>query len=214
MRRRGRDGAERLLALATAGLPARRAEWGAAMRAELASIDDTNARLRFARGASAAAFSEGFGIRIVLASGAAVIVAGMALTASRVQLQDGGPGVLAVTVPAPAVALLAVAFLAARATRSFRFGMETGMLALAGSLAAVFCVLAVEGQVWMQRFGVFMLDGDPPRHPVGAADVVLDLFSTGMWVGHLVFWFPWTVIGAALGARLGARRNPAEAAIR
>ena len=41
---RGRDGAERLLGLATVGLPPARQEWGTAMQAELASIDDPSAR--------------------------------------------------------------------------------------------------------------------------------------------------------------------------
>ncbi|HEY5785790.1 MAG TPA: hypothetical protein VIT65_13530 [Microlunatus sp.] len=205
---RVRDRAEWLLGVATTGLPARRAEWGAAMRAELAAIDDHRARRRFACSASAAAIGGGYGIYLTLAAGAAAIVGGAALTASRVQLQDGGPGVLGVTVPVPAVPLLLVAFLAARSSRSFRFGVATGMLALVASLGAVFTVLAVEGPVWMGRYGVFMLDADPPRHAVGSAEIVLDLFSTGMWLGHVAFWLPGLLVGAALGARLGSRRGP------
>lgn len=209
---RSRDGAERLLSVATAGLPARRAEWGAAMRAELAAIDEARARRRFARSASAAAFGHGYGLCLTLAAGAAVIVVGAALTASRMQLPEGGPGVLAVTVPVPAVPLVLVAFLAAHSTRSIRFGLMTGMLALVASLGAVFAVLAVEGPVWMERRGVFMLDGDPPRHAVGSAEITFDLFSTGMWIGHVLFWLPWPVLGAALGARLGFRRTSTAAA--
>ena len=48
MSRRPQDGAERLLDLATAGLPAHRRAWGAAMRGELAAIDDPAVRRRFA----------------------------------------------------------------------------------------------------------------------------------------------------------------------
>ena len=33
------------------------------------------------------------------------------------------------------------------------------------------------------------------------ADFDLDLFTTGMWLGHLIVWLPWAAIGAALGAR-------------
>lgn len=62
---------------------------------------------------------------------------------------------------------------------------------MVASLTAVFAVLAVEGPVWMERHGVFMLDGDPPRHAVGVTDLVLDLFTTGLWIPHLVFWAPW-----------------------
>jgi hypothetical protein len=211
MSRRRRDLAERLLALATAGLPPRRAEWGAAMRAELAAIDDAEARRRFARSASAAAFGQGLGIRIAVALCTGVAVASVTLVASRMQLDDGSPGILSVTVPVPAILLLAVALVSAGAARSFRIGLETGALALVASFGAVFSVVAVEGLVWMDRHGVFVLDGDPPRHDVGTADVVFDLFSTGMWVGHLIFWLPWLVIGAALGAWIGVRRSVSDA---
>jgi len=207
-----RDGAERLLAVATAGLPAHRAEWGAAMRAELAALDDADARRRFAHSAAAAAIRRGYGICLTLALGAAVIVAGVVLTASRVQLHAVGPGVLPATVVVPAAVLLVVAFLSARTARSFRFGLMTGLMALTASFVAVFGVLAVEGPVWMDRRGVFMLDGDPPRQAVGSAEVMLDLFTTGMWIGHLMFWLPWLLVGAALGARLGSRRGPSTAA--
>jgi hypothetical protein len=57
----------------------------------------------------------------------------------------------------------------------------------------------------MERHGVFVLDADPPRYPVGDVDVLLDIFTTGMWLGHLIFWLPWPVIGAALGASIGRR---------
>jgi hypothetical protein len=88
----------------------------------------------------------------------------------------------------------------ARATRSFRFGLQTGILALAGAFLAVSTVVALEGLVWMRRHGVFVLDGDPPRHAVGTTEVLLDLFTTGMWLGHVLFWLPWLVVGAALGS--------------
>ena len=175
------------------------------MRAELAAIDDPDARRRFARGAAVAAFAQGLGLRIAVASVTGVAVAAITVIASRLQLQAGGPGVLAVTVLVPAVLLLAVALVTARTERSFRMGLETGFLAVVASFLAVASVVAVEGQVWMERHGVFVLDGDPPRHAVGAVDVALDLFTTGMWLGHLIFWLPWPVIGAALGAPHGRR---------
>jgi hypothetical protein len=134
--------------------------------------------------------------------GTGVVVAVGVLIASRVQLQNGGPGVLGVTVFVPAVVLLAVGLVTARVECSFRVGLSTGLLALAASFAAVFSVVAVEGLVWMERHGVFMLDGDPPPHAVGDVEVVMDFVSTGMWLGHLLFWVLWPVVGAALGARL------------
>jgi hypothetical protein len=171
------------------------------MRAELAAIDDPDARRAFARSAAASAFAHGLGICIALALGTAVLVAAIALTASRSQLDEGGPGLLGVTVPLPALLLLVVSFVAAYAARSFRIGLTTGLLALAASFVAVVSVVALEGLAWMDRHGVFVLDADPPRYPVGDVDVLLDIFTTGMWLGHLIFWLPAPFIGAWLGAR-------------
>lgn len=192
---------DRLLALAAAGLPPRHAEWGAAMRAELATIDDAEARRGFARSAARAAFARGFGLRIAFALGAAAIVAAVTLTVSRLQLPDAGPGVLEATVPFPALVLLAVALVSARMAWSMRFGLETGVLALVASFLAVAIVVALEGLAWMDRHGVFVLDADPPRQAASDADVILDLFTTGMWLGHLLFWLPWILLGAWVGAR-------------
>jgi hypothetical protein len=200
------DGAERLLAIATVGLPGDRREWGAAMRAELASIEDPDARRRFARSTARAAFGQGLGIRVGFGLVTGVLVAAVAATASRLQLAEGGPGVLPVTVPVPALLLLLVAAVSAGLTRSFHLGLETGLFALAAGFAALFAVLAVEGQVWMDRHGVFILDGDPPRGVADTADVIFDIFTTGMWVGHVVVWVPSVLIGAALGTVIGGRR--------
>lgn len=205
-----RDGAERLLDLATAGLPAYRAEWGEALRSELASIDDPDARRQFARSAASAAFGRGLGMMIGFGVGAGVLVAAVVLVASRLQLADGGPGLLDVTVSVPAFILLLVSLLSAALARSFRFGLEAGVIALVTSLVALFTVLATEGIVWMNRHGVFLLDGDPPRGVVDTRDIVFNLFSTGMWVGHLVLWVPAVLIGTALGAWIGSRRSPAH----
>ena len=57
----GRDGAERVLALETTGLHGARDRWGAAMRAELASIDEPGQRGRFARSAAGVALRRGTG---------------------------------------------------------------------------------------------------------------------------------------------------------
>lgn len=208
--RRPRDRAERLLARATAGLPSRRQAWGEAMRAELAAIDDLDARKRFARSAAAAAFARGLGLRLALAVGAGAIVAAVSVTVSRLQLDSANPGILSVTVPVPALLVFVVALVAAATGRSFRFGLTTGVLAMAVSFVAVCAVAAIEGLVWMERHGVFVLDGDPPRAPVGDRDVVLDIFTTGMWLGHVAFWLPWPFLGAALGAWIGNRGNSRE----
>lgn len=144
---------------------------------------------------------------VSLALAASVLVGAVVAVTSRLQLPDAGPGVLAVTVPVPALVLLLVAWASAGLTASFRTGLLTGLLALAASFAALVVVLAVEGPVWMDRHGVFMLDGDPPRGPVSTTAVVLDIFSTGMWIGHLLVWASAVLIGAALGAWTGGRRS-------
>lgn len=177
------------------------------MRAELASIDDPLARWRFARSAAAVAFRQGIGLRLAAAALVGTVVAALTVLVSRAQLADGGPGVMLATIPGPVLPLLVAAWVTAHASRSFRFGLETGLLAVATSFVGMAVVLAVEGQVWMARLGVFMLDGDPPKDPLGATTVALNLFATGLWIPHLLWWLPWPVIGAALGAGLAARSN-------
>ncbi|MFN0281197.1 MAG: hypothetical protein ACKVZ6_04430 [Kineosporiaceae bacterium] len=204
---RPRDGAERLLVIATVGLPAHRCEWGAAMRAELASIDGSEARRRFARSAARAVVGQCLGVRLGCGLVTGVLVAAVVVTASRLQLADGGPGVLDATVPVPAFLLMLVALVSAGLTRSFRVGLETGVYALVAGFAGLFAVLAAEGLAWMDRRGVFVLDGDPPRGVVDTADVVFNIFSTGMWAGHVIWWVPGVLIGGALGAAIGRRRG-------
>ena len=170
------------------------------MRAEVAAIEDPDAARRFARSAAMAAFLRGWGVRLGGALMAATLIAAITFAASRLQLPDGGPGVLGVTVPLPALVLLAVTGVTAAITRSFRIGVETGALSLVlgGGPSAV---LAGEGRLWMDRHGVFVLDGDPPKVPVDRSDVVFDLFTSGMWIGHLAFWVPAVLLGAWSGAR-------------
>ncbi len=146
-------------------------------------------------------------IVVILPLAAGIIVAAAVAIASRLQLSEGRPGVLMVTVPVPALVLLLVALAAACTARSFRFGLLTGLWALLASFVALLAVLAVEGPVWMERHGVFMLDGDPPRKSASTVDVVMDIFSTGMWSGHLALWVPAVLMGAALGAWIGGRMS-------
>ncbi len=68
----GHDVPERLLALATAGLRGGRRTWGAAMRAELAAIDNDSERRRFAVGCALTALRTGWtrsGLLVAAASG-------------------------------------------------------------------------------------------------------------------------------------------------
>lgn len=214
MSARVRDGSERLVAIATAGLPGHRTEWGAVMRAELASIDDPGERRRFARSAARAEFSQGLGVTVGLGLVGPVLVAVAAFAASRLQLANGGPGVLEVTVPVPAFILLLVALVSAGRTRSFWTGLTTGIIALTASFVGLSTVLAVEGMVWMDRHGVFVLDGEPPKGPVRTQDVVFTIFSTGMWIGHAILWAPGVLIGAMLGAWIAGWGRSDRAAVR
>jgi hypothetical protein len=199
-----RDAADRRLAIATAGLARSRSPWGRAMRAELAALDDPAERESFSRSVAASAIRAGWLPRVALPFAAALATALVGLLASRSQLPAAGPGLLSVTVPVPALLMLGVALAAAAMTRSFSFGAEVGLSALLAGLVAVFAVTAFEGTIWMRERGVFILDGDPPRSPATDTAVVFDLFTTGMWVGHLIVWVPCLLIGAAVGGRLGA----------
>jgi hypothetical protein len=131
------DGPARLLAAATATLPADRRDWGAAMAAELAQVpvQERAARWRFAAGCARAAIFPPGGTRVavgvagalaVTATGAAAWAAGAALPAGRVFALTfvgllGGLATLAVARsrrarhagPGPAVAGLGLAGVAA-----------------------------------------------------------------------------------------------------
>lgn len=207
-RPQSRDAADRRLALAAAALPPERAEWGEAMRAELAAIDDPRQRRRFARSASIAALTGGLRARLLFVLIAAALASVAVLAASRLQMSDAGPGVLGVVAFAPAIILAALAIGSSWATRSFAAGAVTGLSAWLASLVAVAVVVAVEGMVWMDRHGVFVLDGDPPREPVTTYDVSVDLFTTGMWIVALWCWLPAMLGGAAIGAAIGLRARP------
>jgi hypothetical protein len=125
------DGPGRLLAAATAALPTDRRDWGAAMTAELAQVQDRAARWRFAAGcARAALLPPGGNLTAVAVTGAVAatataataLAAGAALPAGRVFAPSlvgllGGLATLAVARsrrvrragPGPVVAGLALA---------------------------------------------------------------------------------------------------------
>lgn len=198
---------DRALAFAVRGLPRSRQAWGRAMRAEVAAIDDADERRAFARSATAAAFWRGHGVRLLGAFSAGSVVAIGALIASRLQFESAQPGLMAVTVPLPALVVVLVVLAASVAGGSVRLGLETGVLALLASAVAVAIVVAVEGLTWMAAHGVFILDGDPPTGPIVASDVVWDLFTTGLWIGHLVVWVLALGLGAVAGLVVTAMRR-------
>lgn len=113
------------------------------------------------------------------------------------------------TVPVLALVLLLLALMSSSLTRSFRFGLVSGIVAMATGFVALFAVLALEGIVWMDRRGVFILDGDPPEHPVDNTTVVFDIFTTGMWVGHAIVCPFAILLGAAIGTGISGLRRAA-----
>jgi hypothetical protein len=126
--REDRDVAGRLLA-AAATLTGERAssdgeqvDWGAALRAELATITVPRERRRFAVGAAVALLGRPYSRRsLAVAAGVAVAFGAGLVGVSRAGL--GGDGLGSVTMLLPPVVLFATAYLCARATGSLRFGL-------------------------------------------------------------------------------------------
>jgi hypothetical protein len=210
-----RDVAERLLA-AAATLTGERAssdgeqvDWGAALRAELATITVPRERRRFAVGAAVALLGRPHSRRsFVVATAVAVAFGAGALGVSRAGLGDDGLG--SVTMLLPPVMLFAIAYLCARSTRSLRFGLETGVVAALMTLVAVAVVYGVEAAHWYHVApDVAVLDGDHVDFDSTRA-AVLDAVHPVILLVHLVFWSPWPVLGAWAG-REHRRPPPADA---
>jgi hypothetical protein len=201
-----RDVAERLLA-AAATLTGERtssdgaeADWGAALRAELASIAVTRERRRFALGAVVALLGRPHRLgSFLLAAGIAAAFGTGLLAVSRATLGDDGLG--SVTMLLPPVMLFAVGYLCARSRRSLRFGLETGILAAVTTLVAVAVVYGIEAAHWHHLAPqVSVLDGEHVAFDSTRA-AVLDAVHPVILLVHLVLWSPWPVLGAVAGAR-------------
>jgi hypothetical protein len=207
----GADAPARLLALATGGSRGRWDEWGAAMRAELASITASpRERLRFAAGCALTALRRGWGRSpwIVAAAGA-VLFAALTVATSRASLDGSRTGSLwAIIYGPPQITLLLVGFVAAWIGRSMRIGLEHAVAALAGILLGVLAAAIPEGALWAREAGVFLLDGDAPSTPLTATGGALDALKATTLTWGLPHWLPWPVLGAAAGARLRGRIYP------
>ena len=139
----GRDGAERVLALETTSLHGSRDRWGAAMRAELASIDDPVQRGRFARSAAVLAFRRGTGRWPVCSPYSPASARGRGVHAARISFdRPRDRGIIGEPIMGLVVLLLVAAVIAGTLIgRSFRAGLETAVLAW---LAVYVCTVAVE----------------------------------------------------------------------
>jgi hypothetical protein len=201
-----RDVAERLVSAAASvtGEPTSpddaAVDWGAALRAELASITVPRQRRRFALGAAIALLGRPHALRsLLLATGVAVAFGAGLLGVSRAALGDDGLG--SVTFLLPPVMLFAVGYLCVRATGSLRFGIATGVMAALTTLVAVAAVYGIEAAYWYDIApGVSVLDGEPVDFDSPRA-AVLDAMHPVILFVHLVFWLPWPVLGAVAGAR-------------
>jgi hypothetical protein len=204
-----RDVAERLVSAAAAVTGERTSpddaavDWGAALRAELASITVPRERRRFALGAAVALLGRPHRLRsLLLAAGVAVAFGAGLLGVSRATLGDDGLG--SVTMLLPPVLLFSIGYLCVRSTRSLRFGLETAILAALTTLVAVAVVYGVEAAHWYDIApDVSVLDGGHVDFDSTRA-AVLDAVHPIILLVHLVFWSPWPVLGAMAGAR--ARR--------
>ncbi|GEL98003.1 hypothetical protein [Cellulomonas terrae] len=213
VRRAPRDGSARLLSVATAGLAGHRGEWGAAMRAELESIDGPRERRRFARGCAWAALRQGSGrVSTVAVLGTALVFAAGTLVASRVGFGGDGQGILGwVTFGIPQLVLAGVGLWAARSTGSFRVGFETGMSAFLAAVIGYLAVVMPESAYWYHQAGVYVIDGDPPKGGPDATPA-LDPLAPIFLLPVLLLWSPCATIGAEIGVRLSQRRQTASPA--
>jgi hypothetical protein len=199
-----RDVAERLVAAAAAVTGERtspdgeQADWGAAVRAELATITVPRERRRFAVGATVALLGRPHSLRSGLLAACVAVASGAGLLGvSRAGLGEDGLG--SVTMLVPPVMLFTVAYLGARSTRSLRFGLETGILAALTTLVAVAVVYGVEAAHWYHIApDVSVLDGDHVDFDSTRA-AVLDAAHPIILLVHLVFWSPWPILGAWAG---------------
>jgi hypothetical protein len=199
----GADGSARLLALASSGRRGHRDEWGAAMRAELASITGPRReRLRFAVSCAPTALRRGWGRSpwiVALACG--TLFAALTVATSRASLHGNRSGsLLGILFGPPQITLLLVGFVAAWRRCSMRHGLEHAVPALITILAGVLATAMPEGALWAREAGIWILDGDYPSTPLTSGEGAhAALQATLTW--GLLLWLPWPVLGAAAGAR-------------
>ena len=201
---RGPDLPARLAAFATAGRRGPSADWGVAMRAELASIDDPRERRTFALGCAWADLRTGLG-RGPLLTGAVAALAFAIITfvASRVMLSGDRTGLLGVVLlGVPQLLFAAVGLLTARRTGSFRTGLEYGAVVLLAALAGILVVAIPESVRWYDEARVFLLDGDAPANDIPNPTAAIRDALSGLTFFFLLFTTPWPVLGAHLGARV------------
>jgi hypothetical protein len=206
----GADGPARLLALVSSGRHGHRDEWGAAMRAELASITGPQReRLRFAVSCAPTALRRGWGRSPwIVAVACGTLFAALTVATSRLSLDGNRSGsLLGVLFGPPQITLLLVGFVAAWKGCSMRNGLEHAVPALIAILVGVLATAIPEGALWAREAGVLLLDGDYPSTPLTPGEGAHDALQATLTWG-LLLWLPWPVLGAAAGARLRRGATP------
>ncbi len=183
----GRDSAERVLALETTGLHGPRENWGEAMRAELASIEDPTERGRFAHSAGVFALRRGTGMwPVILAvfagAGSAVVV----FAAARMSFdRPRDRGIIGEPLLGLVLLLLVVAVVVGTLMgRSFRAGLETAVLAWVAVSVGTLAVEIPQAIAWFHDDGILLLDG------AGAAGAGVDALGAALQpLTHYAFIF-------------------------
>jgi hypothetical protein len=210
----GADGPARLLALVSSGRRGHRDEWGAAMRAELASITGPRReRLRFAVSCAPIALRRGWGWSPwIVAVACGTLFAALTVATSRLSLHGSRSGsLLGVLFGPPQITLLLVGSVAAWKGCSMRHGLEHAIPALIAILVGVVATAGPEGALWAREAGVFILDGDYPSSSLTSGEGAHEALRATLTWG-LLLWLPWPVLGAAAGARLRGATSSASAA--
>ena len=203
--RRGPDGWDRLLQIATAGLRGGDRAWAAAMRAELANVDERGERRRFALGCTASALRLGLDPAMwLVAIGAAGLAAVGTYAASRASLADGAGGILSAHGSGVAVVVFVATLAIALRHRSFRDGLQGGTLALLAAFVASYAVGISEAVVWAERRAGYLTTGDAV--PPSAQAAVLDLLRPEFVLGNLAYGLQSMLLAAAMGALVARRR--------
>ncbi|MEV4890703.1 hypothetical protein AB0K48_15055 [Nonomuraea sp. NPDC055795] len=190
-----------LLDLATTDMPDHRSPWGAALRAELATIDPPAQRRRFALGGLWTILRTTAPHRAwIPATAVALLIAAGSFAASRWSLAHERGGILDFWLTAPALLLLTLALTTAWRTRSFGSGLRTTAPAALAALTAILAVGIPEALHWASLRAGYLSTGDavPPTWQAAALDVVRPEFLIGM----IAFWTAATIGGAALGTAL------------
>ena len=203
--RGGQDGWERLLQIATAGLRDGDRVWAAAMRAELANVDERGERRRFALGCTASALRLGpDAVTWLVAAGAAGLAAVGTYAASRASLADDAGGILLAHGAGVSVVVFVATLAIALRHRSFRDGLQGGTLALLVAFVASYGVGISEAVVWAERRAGYLTTGDAVPPSTQAA--VLDLLRPEFVLGNLAYGLLSMLLAAAMGALIARRR--------